>query len=310
MNQISLCIATYNRVDDLVRLLDSALLQEPQVPIIVYDDASTDNTAAIVKGHFPSVRLVEGTLNVGVVAGRNICLREATTPFVMILDDDAFFTSTHTIQQTLHDFVDPNVAAVAVPFVEGGVLIQASEAGGEVELVRSFIGAAQCLRRDAVLDCGGLRESYRFYCEESDIAIRLLEAGMVIRRGTADAVMHCPNADRNPLQRRRKRWSSELRFKWNNAPSLLLIPILAAHVVELLIHSEGYGGLKASLRLGFLSSKEIAPLWRERSGVSLLTYRVWLRLAKNPPMRLTEMSARSTNQKSREQGYAKSLPRS
>jgi GT2 family glycosyltransferase len=41
MNQISLCVSTYNRVDDLKRLLSSALTQEPPIPIIVYDDASS-----------------------------------------------------------------------------------------------------------------------------------------------------------------------------------------------------------------------------------------------------------------------------
>lgn len=299
MNEISLCIATHNRVDDLVRLLESALLQEPPVPIIVYDDASVDGTAAVVKRRFPTVKLIEGKTNVGVVAGRNICLREAETPYVMILDDDAYFASVRTVHQTLHDFVDPSIAAVAVPFVEGGVMMQGSEPGAEVELARSFIGAAHCLRRDAVLACGGLRESYRFYCEEPDIAIRLLAAGMVVRHGTADAVVHCPNADRNPMERRRKRWLSELRFKWINAPFLLLAPILAAHVRTLVIHNRRFGGMKAALSLGFSSAKVVAGSWHERSGVSLPIYRVWLRLANQPRLRMSELDAVPAIQKLR-----------
>lgn len=259
----------------------------------------TDGTAAVVRQRFPTVKLIAGKTNVGVVAGRNICLREAATPYVMILDDDAYFASVRTIHQTLHDFVDPSIAAIAVPFVEGGIRIQGAEHGDEVELTRSFIGAAQCLSRDAALTCGGLRESYGFYCEEPDIAIRLLAAGMVVRQGTADAVVHCPNADRNPLERRQRRWLSELRFKWINAPLLLLAPILAAHVGVLLIHNGKFGGLKASLRLGFSSAKAVAGSRHERNGVSLPIYWVWLRLAKHPPLRMAEMDAVPTIQRMR-----------
>ena len=68
MNQISLCVSTYNRVDDLKRLLSSALTQEPPIPIIVYDDASSDGTAEIVREQFPSVRLIVGSENIGLIA--------------------------------------------------------------------------------------------------------------------------------------------------------------------------------------------------------------------------------------------------
>ena len=124
----------------------------------------------------------------------------ASTPFVIILDDDAYFMSAHTAQQTLDDFTSPSIAAIAIPFIENGTLMQGDMSGRSIELTRSFIGAAHGLRRDAVLDCGGLRESYKFYCEESDIAIRLLAAGMVVRHGTSDPVVHCPMLTASPAK--------------------------------------------------------------------------------------------------------------
>jgi len=286
MNQISLCVSTYNRVDDLKRLLTSALTQEPPIPIIVYDDASSDGTADVVREQFPSVRLIVGRANVGLIAARNICIQAASTPFVIILDDDAYFTSTHTAQQTLDDFTSPSIAAVAIPFIENGNLMQGDISGRSIELTRSFIGAAHGLRRDAVLECGGLRESYRFYCEESDIAIRLLATGRVVRHGTSDPVVHCPNADREPLRRRQLRWRSELRFKWCHTPAILLVPVVGGHLVLLMIRRGQFGGIRESIRLLFTSWREVRKSRSERKGVDLQIYFLWRRLAKIPRLTL------------------------
>lgn len=286
MNQISLCVSTYNRVDDLKRLLSSALAQEPAIPIIVYDDASSDGTPEVVREQFPGVQLISGQENVGLIAARNICIKAASTPFVLILDDDAYFRSVSTARQTLADFSSAAIAAVAVPFTENGALMQGHRGGDTVELARSFIGAAHALRRDAVLACGGLRESYRFYCEESDIAIRLLASGLVVRHGTADPVEHCPNADRQPLRRRQLRWRSELRFKWYHTPALLVVPVLVGHLGLLLVRSGQFGGLRESLRLCYTSCSDVLASRSERKGVDIRTYLLWRRLAKLPRVTL------------------------
>ncbi|MEV7604316.1 glycosyltransferase [Paenarthrobacter sp. NPDC089322] len=286
MNDIGLCVSTYNRVEDLKRLLSSAVRQVPPIPILVYDDASTDGTAETVRKHFPEVRLIVGQRNVGLIAARNICLREASTPFVIILDDDAYFTSVHTARQTLDDFTSPGIAAVAIPFKENGSLMQGDTSGHCVELARSFIGAAHALRRDAVLACGGLRESYRFYCEESDVSIRLLAEGYVVRHGTADPVEHCPNPDREPLRRRQMRWRSELRFKWYHSPAVLLAPVLMGHTGRLIIRSRQFGGLKQSISLGVNAWRDVMNSTAERNGVDLEVYALWRRLARTPRLTL------------------------
>ncbi|WP_162242806.1 glycosyltransferase family 2 protein [Arthrobacter sp. Leaf141] len=289
MNSISLCISTYNRVDDLTRLISSALMQVPKVPIIVYDDASLDATAEIVRTQFPTVRVIAGKNNVGLIAARNICIREASTPFVIILDDDAFFTSPKTVQQTLDDFSSERIGAVAVPFTENGVLMQGETAGPSIGLARSFIGAAHAVRRDAVLACGGLRESYGFYCEESDLAIRFLAAGLVVRHGSADPVTHCPNADRKPLLRRQLRWRSEFRFKYCHTPALLLLPVLGSHLALLVFRCSQFGGLAATLKLGYSTWRDVIKSRHERKGVGFRTYFLWRRLSESPRLTLGDI---------------------
>jgi GT2 family glycosyltransferase len=230
-----------------------------------------------------------GQENVGLIAARNICIRAASTPFVIILDDDAYFTSIKTAQQTLDDFTSPNIAAVAIPFIENGTLMQGDMSSGSIELTRSFIGAAQGLRRKAVLDRGGLRESYRFYCEESDIAIRLLAAGLVVRHGSADPVVHCPNPDREPLRRRQLRWRSEYRFKYCHTPALLLVPAIGGHVGILLMRCRQFGGLVAAIRLGFQSWRDVLQSRAERKGVGIQIYFLWRRLARIPRLTLSDV---------------------
>ena len=313
MNQISLCVSTYNRVDDLKRLLSSALGQEPAIPIIVYDDASSDGTSEVVREQFPAVELITGQENVGLIAARNICIRAASTPFVLILDDDAYFTSASTARQTVADFSSPAIAAVAVPFTENGALMQGDQSGDTVQLARSFIGAAHALRRDAVLACGGLRESYRFYCEESDLSIRLLASGLVVRHGTSDPVEHCPNPDRHPLRRRQLRWRSELRFKWCHTPTLCVVPVLVGHVGLLLVRSGQFGGLRESFRLCYSSCRDVFMSRFERKGVDIRTYLLWRRLAKLPRLTLDStdhvLAFRRAPQQRQVQGRGISLKR-
>lgn len=87
--KISVIITTHNRATLLAEAIESALGQEPcgaEVEIIVVDDASTDDTAAVVAS-YPSLRYVwtrQGTCG----GSRNAGIVEAQGEWIAILDDD------------------------------------------------------------------------------------------------------------------------------------------------------------------------------------------------------------------------------
>lgn len=89
--EISVAVLAYNAQHRIHQCLNSVMNQtHPPDEVIVIDNCSSDQTAVIVKHDFPNVRLVVNQTNSGCSGGRNLQVRHATYPFVMIIDDDAF----------------------------------------------------------------------------------------------------------------------------------------------------------------------------------------------------------------------------
>jgi glycosyltransferase involved in cell wall biosynthesis len=85
----SVVIPTYNRRDMVVEAVASVLAQRESAPheVIVVVDGGSDDTAAIVRARYPSVRVVEQP-NLGLPVARNTGLAAATGEWVCFLDDD------------------------------------------------------------------------------------------------------------------------------------------------------------------------------------------------------------------------------
>lgn len=97
---VSAVIPTYNRADLVTRAIRSALAAlSPGDEIIVVDDGSTDDTAAIVEAFGPPVRLL-GLEHGGAGAARNAGFAAARGPLVAFLDsDDEWFPDKVALQR-------------------------------------------------------------------------------------------------------------------------------------------------------------------------------------------------------------------
>ena len=86
----SVCIANYNGVHMLADCLDSVLAQTPSVPveIIVHDDASTDDSVAFLREHYPQVEILASSDNVGFCTGNNRMVAHARGEYVLLLNND------------------------------------------------------------------------------------------------------------------------------------------------------------------------------------------------------------------------------
>ncbi|MDR3449160.1 MAG: glycosyltransferase family A protein [Alphaproteobacteria bacterium] len=88
MADISIYIPCYNGARTLARAIESVLaLPEAPADIMVIDDGSTDDTAAIAE-RFPEVRLIRHNGNLGLAAARNRGLCEAKYDWVAAIDAD------------------------------------------------------------------------------------------------------------------------------------------------------------------------------------------------------------------------------
>ncbi|MCB1713751.1 MAG: glycosyltransferase family 2 protein, partial [Candidatus Competibacteraceae bacterium] len=85
---ISVIIPAHNRAHTLPRALDSVLAQtRPADEVILVDDGSTDDTAALLQAHYPTVRYLHQP-NQGVSAARNSGIRLARGDWIALLDSD------------------------------------------------------------------------------------------------------------------------------------------------------------------------------------------------------------------------------
>jgi GT2 family glycosyltransferase len=86
-------IVSWNRVDLLRRCLPAVLAQEldpgDEFQVMVVDNGSRDGTAKMLAREFPGVRVVRNRENLGFARGNNVALRQVTSPFAVLLNNDA-----------------------------------------------------------------------------------------------------------------------------------------------------------------------------------------------------------------------------
>ncbi len=183
---------------------------------VVVDNASPDDTRAILREHESWARIVDSGGNIGFGRGCNLGLSVATTPYVMFLNPDARVAA-ETIR-TLERFMDQHErAAIAAPAIHEpddavqhvgvrtspGVILR--EASGRPVLrtpVRPgaapfrtdwVCGAAMFCRAETIRSLGGFDPRFFLYFEETDLCRRVEHAGMEIW-AVGEAVAHHANA--------------------------------------------------------------------------------------------------------------------
>jgi glycosyltransferase involved in cell wall biosynthesis len=285
-------IVTRNRKDEVIRAIRSAVEQEGSPEILVLDDGSTDGTPEAIEREFPEVRLVAFDRSEEVVVRRNRGFELASSPIVVAIDDDSEFSSPAVVAQTVADFDDPRVGAVAVPcidLVRDETVRQRAPADDGVFVTQQFFGAACALRREAFLEVGGYRPVLEHQAEEPDLCVRLLDAGYVVRLGRSDPITHYGSPKRDVELMWFRGCRNDILFAWLNVP----LPDVLVHAAKQTLYElwlgRGVGrvglfarGVLAGYREGFRCRRERVPVRRD-------AYRLYQRLAR--PTRLDEIAS-------------------
>jgi glycosyltransferase involved in cell wall biosynthesis len=242
--QISAIICTHNRSDLLRPAVESLYIQSlarDRYEVIVVDNASTDETAALVESlrHvYQSLRYVREP-RLGLVHARNTGALAATGDLVAYIDDDARADGS-LLECLVHTFetVHPSPAAVGGRvFLDWGggapswvasafwSLYSHVDHGGEGHPLRDdeyLVGANLALRRAVLLDAGGfagelVRGRIRYLAgEDTEIVKRLKATGHTVYYAPEAVVWHT-------VQRHRKtgRWLRSRMF-WDGASQPVL----------------------------------------------------------------------------------------
>ena len=286
----SIIITTKNRKEELRAAIASALKQSVQPEVIVMDDGSTDGTAEMVRAEFPFVRLECSAESLGYIVQRNRAARLASGEIIFSMDDDAEFSTPLVVEQTLRDFSDARIGAVAVPYLEpnkANRLMQSPPDNTGAWITDAFIGTAHALRRDLFLALGGYREALVHQGEESDFCVRMLEAGYVVRLGRADSIRHWESPKRDFRRMDFYGVRNSVLFQWQNAPPGWLLQGLMATTFNCLRWTLKPARLWVRFRGVCAGYREFMRL--PRKPVRAEIYRLWRQLRKQGTMSIEEV---------------------
>ena len=266
MSGLAVVLVTYDSADGLPEVLDA--LAEQRLPgdeVVVVDNGSRDDSAAIARAHPAVDRVLEPGANLGFASGCNHGAAATTAPILLFLNPDA-------VPQP--GCLDALRAAPADWAAWQGVVLMGdgrhvNSAGNEVHFLGfswagrpgepvqglpaepweapALSGACLAVRREAWGT--GFPDHFFMYFEDLDLSLRLRLAGRRTGVVPAARVVHDYAFDKGAGKRRlleRNRWMCLLRC-W--PPRLLLasLPLLLALEPLLLLIAlrEGWAGAKA-----------------------------------------------------------------
>jgi len=211
---LTVAIPCYNGASYLEKTIISILSQRrPAEDIVVIDDGSTDESAAIAARH--PVRFVSHPTNLGLSAARNTGLAETSGDILAFIDVDAHAHPTWL--ETLCDgYADGGVSGVGGQGVESNIQsladrwrqLHAAQGHGDKMLRKApyLFGLNMSFRADALRSVGGFDTNLRTNAEDMDIGYRLNDAGYRLVYRPDAIVYHQRQDDLDSLRKTVYRW--------------------------------------------------------------------------------------------------------
>lgn len=287
-------ITTKSRKDELRTALNSCLLQQTTEPveILVINDGSEDGTGDMVAAEFPSVRLINHESSAGLVQRRNEGTFEAKGSVIFSIDDDAEFTSPAIIEDTLKEFADPCIGAVAIPFCnvnQGEEIFQKAPDQDEVYLTHAFRGTAYAVRKDIFAEVGGYRPYFIHQGEEGDLCLRMFDKGYYVRVGSSDVINHYESPRRSFFRMDCYGRRNDVLATHLNTPLRYLPLHMIATIVNGVRHGIKVGRLMNMVRGLFAGGWACIRYGKNRAPVSKATYQSCRTLKRCGLMKMSEV---------------------
>jgi GT2 family glycosyltransferase len=294
-------------VDRCLRALAAQTIRA-RLEILVVDDGSTDDTAAVARAH--GVTVVSHPRNLGIAAARNTGLTAAKADIIAFLDDDCE-PEPEWARQVLAGYADQDIAGVCGPIIprtppgllRGFLSRNNPLAPLELELaegyslpyrlylyvrrqwsprprtgardVYSFAGANMSFRRKALFDAGQFDERFRFGAEELDMCMRVtqtIEGARLTFVPQARVVHHFKPQLRDTLRRSRSYGigSARLHRKWPTLPPTFFpVPVLILALLAAAVWLPALAAVAVVAPLG-LYPRGIQAAIRDRRAPALL----------------------------------------
>lgn len=208
MMNFSLVIPVWNGAEVIAQCLTAIASHRSDQPfeIICVDNASRDDSAAIIAAQFPAVKLLRQPVNLGFAGGINVGIRAAQGDAVMLLNQDCLPQAgwLAALGAAFEQHAEFGVAGCTIYFADGkldhaGARMMRPSAFGEhltdtgsrPRVTDYVTGAAMAIRRPVFETVGFFDEGfYPAYYEECDFCYRSREHGFEIAYVPAARITH------------------------------------------------------------------------------------------------------------------------
>jgi GT2 family glycosyltransferase len=205
MEDVAIVILNWNGQSYLEQFLGDVIAYSPGARVIVADNASTDNSVAFVREHFPQVEIIENESNGGFAKGYNDALKQISSPFYLLLNSDIQATE-HWLKPLVACMKDESVSGCqpkirsfqskelfehagasggyidrnGFPFCRGRLFDTVEKDQGQYDATTEVFwatGAALLIRSDVFHEHGGFDASFFAHMEEIDLCWRIKRRG-------------------------------------------------------------------------------------------------------------------------------------
>ncbi len=187
----------------------------PNIEIVVVDQASHDNSVALLQECYPEITLIQNAKNTGFTGGNNQGMSAATGEYFLLLNNDTEVNPSF-LEPLVEALESDATAAAASPLIRffftpsfiqyaggpesidlirgrnvwRGWRTQMPHSYSSVEKTTAAHGAAFMIKRSIVEKIGMLDEKLFIYYEEYDWSLRIREAGFSILFVPRSEILH------------------------------------------------------------------------------------------------------------------------
>jgi len=262
MPSIAIVILNWNGKHLLERFLPAVTAYSEGAQVIVADNASSDDSVAFLRAHYPEVRVIENRENYGFAGGYNEALREVDADLFCLLNSDVQVTKgwlppvlelfaqnldIGIVQPKIKDLNRPAFFEYAgaaggfldrfgYPFCRGRIFQSLEEDRGQYDDTCEIFwatGACMFIRKAVFQELGGFDPDYFAHQEEVDLCWRARNHGYRIYYTGKSEVFHMGGSTLNNMNPRKTflNFRNSLFSITKNLPRKKAFPIVLSRLL-------------------------------------------------------------------------------
>ena len=260
--KVAVVILNWNGAQLLEQFLPSVIAYSDEAKIYVADNASTDNSVALIKEQFPSVTIIKNDKNYGFATGYNVALQNIEEEYYALVNSDievtkgwltpviSLFNSRSTIgiiQPKILDYKNKQYFEYAgaaggfidqygYPYCRGRIFDTIEKDNGQYDDELETLwasGACFFIRKEVYRKLNGFDDTFFAHQEEIDLCWRGFNLGYKTHYTSASVVYHVGGAtlhESNP-KKTFLNFRNSLLMLTKNLPENKLVPILFSRLI-------------------------------------------------------------------------------